>query len=122
MIAIVSGILICIGAIIDEAQADKYIRKKPCARARELLVLKWLTFGYILTISYKSVLLSTLIHINYENPIDSIEDALQSQKQIVSSSDFVLSRDKRTKVKELAKMIKRFDSIHGMAPLWVMEG
>ena len=88
-----------------------------------MLVLKWLIFGYILTMSYKSVLRSNLIHIEYENPIDSLEDALRSQKQIFAASDIVvISQDQRKRVKELAKRIKRFHVIHGLAPLWVVEG
>ena len=122
IISIITGIIVSIGAIIDEAQSDKYIQKRPCTRAREMLVLMWLIFGYILTISYKSVLRSNLIHIEYENPIDSIEDALQSQKQIFAASDLGFSRDQRTRVQELKKRIKRYDLIHGQAPLWVMEG
>ena len=122
MIAIVSGILICIGAIIDEAQVEQYIRKKPCARARKLLILKWLLIGYFLTMSYKSVLRSNLIHIEYEMPIDSIEDALQSQKQIVASRDIIFWKDQRTKVKDLAKRITTFDYVHGKTPLWIVEG
>ena len=87
-----------------------------------MLVLKWLIFGYILAISYKSVLRSNLIHIKYEMPIDSIEDALKSQKQIVADREIVLSRDPRKSVKELAKRIIRFDFLHGQTPLWVVEG
>ena len=87
-----------------------------------MLVLKWLLVGCILTMSYKSVLLSNLIHSEYEKPIDSIEDALQSQKQIFTSSEFAFSRDQRIRVKALAKRIVRFDPIRGMPPLWLVEG
>ena len=122
IIKIVTGIEISIGAVIDEAIADKYIQKRPCTKAREMLVLMWLISGFILTISYKSVLRSNLIHIEYENPIDSIEDALNSQKQIFAPRDLVFTRDQHTRVKELAKMIIRFDLIHGQPPSWVVEG
>ena len=122
IIRIVTGIEISLGAVIDEAIADHYISKRPCAKAREILLLMWLIFGYILTISYKSVLRSNLIHIEYEKPIDSIEDALRSHKQIFASSDSVYSRDQRARVKELAKRIVTYDSIHGMPPMWVTEG
>ena len=107
---------------MDEAIEGQYIQKRPCARARDILVLNWLIVGYILTMSYKSVLLSNLIHIEYENTIDSIEDALQSQKQIVTSNQFVFSMDQRTRVKKLAKRIVTYKPKHGMPPLWVVEG
>ena len=122
IISIITGIIVSIGAIIDKAQSDKYIQKRPCTRAREMLVLMWLIFGYILTISYKSVLRSNLIHIEYENPIDSIDDALQSGKQIFVARDVVFTTDQRTRVKELAKRVIRFELIHGRTPLWVVEG
>ena len=85
-------------------------------------MLKWLIFGYMLTISYKSVLRSNLMHIEYETPVDSIEDALQTQKQIFAPSDVAFARDQRTRVKELAKRITPYDLVYGDNPLWIVEG
>ena len=87
-----------------------------------MLVLKWIMVGYFLTMSYKSVLRSHLIHIEYEMPIDSIEDALQSQKEIFTPWDYVFSIDQRSRVRELGKRIKRYDNLHGKTPSWIVEG
>ena len=62
------------------------------------------------------------MHIEYETPVDSIEDALQTQKQIFAPSDFAFARDQRTRVKELAKRITPYDLVYGDNPLWIVEG
>ena len=75
-----TGVLISIGAVIDEAQIDSYITKKPCARARAMLVIQWIVIGFFFTMSYKSVLLTNLINIEYEQALDSIDDVVKSGK------------------------------------------
>ena len=75
-----TGVLISIGALIDEAQIDNYITKRQCARARPMLVIQWIAIGFFFTMSYKSVLLTNLINIEYEQALDSIEDVVKSGK------------------------------------------
>ena len=105
---------------------DKYFRKQPCAMARELLVLKWTMIGFLLTICYKEVLLSTLIHIEYEKGLDSIEDVIISNKPVVfdgySGIASLLNSDPREQVKEIMRRQKPYVSEKGIAPLWVPEG
>ena len=72
--------MISIGAVIDEAQIDSYITKRPCARARPMLVLQWIVIGFFFTMSYKSVLLTNLISIEYQQVLDSVEDVIKSGK------------------------------------------
>ena len=90
-----------IGAIIEENQEDHYISKKSGARARAVLLLIWIVFGFLLTISYKSVLRSNMIHIHYESAIDSVEDLLKTDKRFFisrgSSMTKLLASDKRGK-------------------------
>ena len=105
---------------------DRYFRKQPCAMARELLVLKWTMLGFLLTICYKDILLSTLIHIEYEKGLDSIGDVIRSNKPVVydgySGIANLLKSDPREQVKEIAKRQKPYVSEKGRAPLWVSEG
>ena len=75
-----TGVLISIGAVIDEAQIDNYITKRPCARARVMVVMQWIVIGFFFTMSYKSVLLTNLINIEYQQVLDSIEDVIKSGK------------------------------------------
>ena len=36
---------------------------------RDVLILEWIVLGFCLTVSYKSVLLATLVSAEYEKPI-----------------------------------------------------
>lgn len=47
-------------------------------RTRKILILKWMVLGNILTMGYKSTLLSTLIPIRYESTIDTDIDLEES--------------------------------------------
>ena len=122
-----SGILITIGAVIDETQDHaNIIRMRPCAKAREILVLKWVVAGFILTLSYKAVLLSNLMHIEYEKPFDTVDDILSSPKPVMidgtSAGISLLKTDPRRKVKEIAKKVTPFKAEKGWPPPWVPQG
>ena len=77
--------------------------------ARSLIVLKWMLVGFMLTISYKSVLRAMLMKIYYEKPIDSIDDMLASDRTFMVSKDGIfpalLAADPRMKVKELSERV-----------------
>ena len=121
-----SGIFITIGLIIEEDILDRYFRKQPSAMARELLVLKWTMTGFLLTICYKEILLTTIIHIEYEKGLDSIEDVIRSNKPVTfdgnSGIASLLKTDPREQVKEIGRRQKPYVSEKGLAPLWVSEG
>ena len=104
----------------------RYFQKQPCAKARELLVLKWTMLGFLLTICYKDILLSTLIHIEYEKGLDSIEDVIMSNKPVVYDGDSgiasLLNSDPREQMKEIGRRQKPYVSEKGRVPLRVSEG
>ena len=120
---------ITIGSVIEESQKHDYFHKQPCAIAREMLILKWAMIGFLFTIGYKSVLLSTMINIEYEKPLDTVEDILRSDKPlfIESTSGIVnlLKSDPREKIKELAKKARSYETEvteKGNGPVWIQEG
>ena len=43
-------------------------------KIRKILLLKWIFLGNFITMAYNSTLLSSLITIRYEDPIDSLTD------------------------------------------------
>ena len=43
-------------------------------KTRRIILLKWLVLANFLTLGYMSTLLSQLVAIRYENPIDTIDD------------------------------------------------
>ena len=125
-----SGIFVIGGALIDESQDDRFIRKRPSAKAREIFVLKWLMVGFLLTIMYKSVLRSNMIHIKYEKGIDSVEDVLNTTDKKVlymssSPARKLLAKDPREKMKELNKRVDTYEPEQKSTkptPSWVSEG
>ena len=121
------GVHITIGSVLEESQKDDYFHKKPCAKAREMLVLKWAMIGFFFTISYKSVLLSNMINIEYEKPLDTVEDILRSDKPVFIESGMIdlLKSDPREKIKELFKKAKSYETEvteKGNGPVWIQEG
>ena len=90
---------------MDEAVEDKYIQKASSAKARQILVLGWILVSGILTISYKSVLLATLLAGEYEKPINTIAEAISSGRPIVFPNNTILRQriimDPRPRVSEL---------------------
>ena len=50
---------------------------------RKILILKWIVLGSVLTWGYKSTLLSTLVTIRYNKPIDNLADLDRSGLPLV---------------------------------------
>ena len=94
--------------------------------ARDVVVLKWAIMGLILCASYKGILLSKLINIEYEKGLDSVEDVLRSEKTVVfdGSAAFnnLLKSDPRENVKELRKWTKPYKAEKAAPPAWVVKG
>ena len=91
--------------IVDENVSNKYIRKESGAKARLILIINWMIVGFVLCASYKSVLLATLVSVEYEKPINTVDDLLKTEKPIVGypTISYFLTIDPRIKFKELAK-------------------
>ena len=91
-----------------------------------VLVLIWIVSGFLLSISYKSVLRSNMIHIQYESPIDSVEDLLQTNLQVFVDGTSAIAKlvagDRRQKMIEMNKRVKHFTIEDGYWPSWIPEG
>ena len=66
-----------------------FINERKCSKARLLLVCVWLLAGFLLTISYKSVLRSMMMTVEYEKTIDNLEDMIMSKLRAVVPLDNV---------------------------------
>ena len=89
--------------------------------------MEWMLYGYILSLGYKSVLLSTLVSVSYEKPVDTVTEAITAEKPIVclgnSSTATRLKTDVRASVREMANMIKWYDLNEQLTvPTWVISG
>ena len=83
----------------------------------------WIFLGFLITISYKSVLLANMTSLEYEEGIDSIEDMLNSNKplMVIRSMKVLFATDPRSQVIELSKNVKYYDHYHKI-PQWILDG
>ena len=109
LLSLITSFFITFGFLLAEPIENKYIYKRQCAKSRFVLILGWMLISFLLTISYKSVLLSTLISISHERTIETVEDLLETDKLIValgnSTTRIRLKTDPRANVRELAEKV-----------------
>ena len=103
----VTGIFITIGFLLMENIGDSYVYMKKQSRARKLLIIIWMVLAWFLSVSYMSVLLSKLVSLEYEKPIETVEDMLSCKHPIYvhPSVAFALKKDMRERVQQLAKKV-----------------
>ena len=103
--------MISIGFMVEEAVPDTFLysNNKPHSKARFPLVMAWLLFGYLITMSYKSVLKTSLVSIQYEKSIETVEDMLVTDRKILmlanTSLELMIRTDPRPGMQQLAKKI-----------------
>ena len=129
------GIAFTIGAVIEEAQAV-LVKKKThniitssSSKAKLLIILIWIIFGYLLTLGYESVLRAMLMKTYYQDKIDSIDDMLASKRELLVYRDSLLfdqmTSDPRPKVRNLAKTVTLY-TVDVTKPLfgyeWIARG
>ena len=121
------GLFISIGALIDESQEHNHISNRACAKSRQFLLLLWLVVGCLLSMSYRSVLLASLVSNEFAGTIDTIEDILHSGLPYYvagnSGGPVLLNGDPRPSVKELVKnQVRYYDLINVEVPEIVKYG
>ena len=90
-----------------ENMGDSYIYMKNQPRARKLFIIIWMVLSWILSVSYMSVLLAKLVSLEYEKPIETVQDLLNSNKPIYThpSVALILQNDVKERVRQLAKKV-----------------
>ena len=76
--------------MIDESLPHRWFKRKGFKHSRMFLLFIWLFLGNVLSMAYKSTLLSTLIPIRYEKTLDTIEDLDKSGLQLMIPGGTVL--------------------------------
>ena len=90
---------------------DKFIRTKEDkhSRARFPLVAAWLLLGFIITMSIKSVLRASWVIVQYEKPVETLEDLLNTDRKILmlanTSTAILLKTDPRPGIQQMAKKV-----------------
>ena len=95
-----------------------------CAKARQLLLLKWLLTAFFVTLSYKQVLLANLVETGYEKPIETLDMLVNSGKPYVApqNTNFprLLAKDPRLSIKKL--QVLWFNYTATGVPKWARDG
>ena len=101
----------------------KYVTNTQCAKARQLLLLKWIVTTFFVAMSYKQVLLVNLVDTGYEKPIENLEELVSSGKPLAapinSNIPRLLSVDPRPSAKKLQV---RWYNYTGHKPEWATQG
>ena len=107
---------------MDEAVPGKFVNNtndNPCSKARSFLVMEWMLLGFLLTLSYKSVLLASLVSVQSEKPIETLEDMLHTDRQILmqglTTTEILVKTDPRPGIQQLAKKITWLKGQKGFA-------
>ena len=108
---------------MDETLPQKWINRQGFGLSQKILILIWLMLASnILTWSYKSTLLSTLISISYENPIDTLSDVDRSDVPVMVPKSTVvhwlLATDPRATAKRIFNKAELY-AYNGTRPLWL---
>ena len=97
---------------------------RPGFAVRKVVILKWIFLGNILTMAYKTTLLSSLIPIQYENTIDNMKDLDDSGKSLImaKASTFYehVSSDQRPFMRRILNR-SIFINLDGGIPQWALE-
>ena len=89
-----------------------------------MLILKWIFLGNVITMAYKSTLLSSLIQIRYETPIDTLSDLEKSGLQVLIADGSPLVEafltDPRESMKKISNRINTY-TYNGKVPPYVIK-
>ena len=109
--------------LIPKKRLKKWIQR-PGFNLRKVVILKWIVLGNILTLGYKTTLLSSLIPIRYEDTIESLDDLDKSELPLILPQGTALYDHLANDPREmLTRIMKRRITIikGGAIPLWAFE-
>ena len=108
--------------LIPKKRLKKWIQR-PGFNLRKVVILKWIVLGYILTLGYKTTLLSSLIPIRYEDTIESLDDLDKSELPLILPQGTALYDHLASDPREmLTRIMRRKITVEaGATPLWAFE-
>ena len=108
--SVVSGISITVAVMLVEPIEHRHLLRKSSSKAKDILLLKWILLGTLLALMYRSVLLATLVSVEYEKQIDTVEDLHDTKRPILMGGNTIMTRllrtDPRATVKELRHKVQ----------------
>ena len=110
--------------MIPKKRLDSWINR-PGFGIRKLVILKWIVLGNILTLGYKTTLLSSLIRIQYGDTIDNISDLDKSGLSLLlakstATVDYI-ERDPRQMMARISQRKILYSLNNGRPPHWCFK-
>jgi hypothetical protein len=94
-------------------------------RSKKIMLSVWLLLGCLLTMAYKSTLLSTLILLKYEKTIETIDDLDRSGKPLLVSGltivELLIKSDPRQLMQDIYHNKSIVFPFNGVLPKWSLE-
>ena len=128
MIAYVSLMTdLCISIfLIEEVIPKRWMSRQGLVHARKLLIIMWLMLtSNILIWSYKGTLLSTLVPIYYDNPINTLEEVDRSGLPVLITKNnvvhWLMKTDPRSTINNIWQKRILYPFPGGKFPDWVTQ-
>ena len=90
------------------------------------MIAEWMLLAFLLSLSYRSVLLSTIDSPGYEKPIDTIQDMLEGDRSIFVLNGTTLAKllrqDPKEDVRRLSRKVTYYEvNENGTHPQWILD-
>ena len=99
-------VVLCLTVAIDESIPHKWFTRRSFLNARRLLIIQWLMWANILSWGYKGILLSKLVTVTYNKPIDTLQQMDQSDLPFYIPDITILSTMVELDPRDVVKRIK----------------
>ena len=73
---------------VEENISRKWLNV-PGFKSRRSLIGLWMLTGFVLSMAYKSCLLTSLITVRYERPVDTVDELLESGREFLSAEGII---------------------------------
>ena len=111
-------------SLIGQGVSEIWFSRVGFTQSRKLLLIQWIVCANFLLMAYKSVLLSSLVTIRYEDTIDTLDDLDKSNMPVMipQGAGLVepLENDPRPIIKQILSRSKLYPYA-GDTPEWVWE-
>ena len=118
--------MIVFGFVLDKGMQLNQNERNQLAKAKLIMIAEWMLLAFLLSLSYRSVLLSTIVSPGYEKPIDTIQDMLEGDRSIFVLNGTTLAKllrqDPKEDVRRLSRKVTYYEvNENGTHPQWILD-
>ena len=121
-----TDIMVVIGLFLEPGVVTGAANQMKIAESKKFLLLQWIMMAFFVSAAYRSVLLATMLAPAYENSIDTLDDLLKTEKEILvpvgTKTAKLLRLDPKEDVRTLHKKVTFYNIQDGKHPKPVLDG